>query len=403
MTMPNTTPSGSQPEKKSPRGRLLLLGGVLLAVLLVAGAALLLSGSRWDLPSAFAKTMSALRGEDRTQPRIFAEELDRLLRDGDYTLGLTTGGLFLEADYSRDRRIVSGTVTGMDRELSYSIDDSKILFTLPGRPGYVYGLQRIQWSQLLESPVVSAILEEMGWDWNLDRDLFAPSDLETTLCHGTWEALCRSVEIRELGRQKLNGQRCQVYKLSWSADALAELVTELGSLGEFPGLQELIASLIPDLGPECKCYVNKDGYILGVEFTAGGSPCRFTLEGRENPWDAFTLTVGDTTVYTGGLERSGSALEFRLENESGILLFLSYDDADGSFALSTRDLPRPVTGRLWAGSTLELELSWETEAQGPWQLSLTMAPLGRDPAPLAEVYIGMDFADLARLLLDLGT
>lgn len=404
-------------KKKGISKPLLIGGGVLLAVLLVVGVVfLILSGGKKDLATAFDRTVTAFRGgEDRTRVQTFADELDKYLEDGDYHMSVTCGGtadFSLVTDYSRDGKVMQGTVGMMGMELAYSIDTRTVQFSVPGQFENVYGVQLKKLDQLKNNPLFSSIFGEISGNLVLSADLFAKNDLKTQfrdMAGEEYEALRKSIQIQELEEKELQGQRCQVYEISWSADAAGKLVTALGSMGTLPELGELVTSLIPDLGSACRCYVNKEGYIVGLDFTCAGAQCVFVLEGRENPWDTFTLTVksiyGDTAVYTGGLERFGKRMRFCLENETGILLSLDYDDDTGEFVICTRDDGRLLSGRVRTDGQLYLSLAWQSEELGQQQLELAVAPLTLQPAPLSEHYIDlldMNIADMTRFLLDLG-
>ena len=406
-------PTASVAKKSKSLPKPLLIGGAaLLVVLLVVGVVMLiLNGGKKDLDTAFDRTLTAFRGgETRTQLQRFGDELDLLLKEGDYTMTLTAADLSLTTNYSRDAEVMTGTVTILGRDLAYSLDTKSLQFSIPGQFDNAYSVKLKKVDELLSNPLIAPYIGTYGSFLGKNTDLFAKKDLETLFREAAgdeYDALRKSLEIKELDEKELNGQNCQVYEITWSGKALTDFLAALGGVGSIPELRELFISLTPDIGSECRCYVNND-YIIGLEFTGAGAQCMFTLEGRENPWDAFTLTVrsvyGETAVYTGGLVRTGSAMDFRLENDTGILLAFSYDDATGDFALATRDDGQILSGRLQTRSYLGLTLYIGTP-EGPQELSFTMAPLTSTPAPLSANDIDlldMSVVDLTRLLLDLG-
>lgn len=396
---------------------LLIAGGALLAVLLVVGVVLLcISGGKRDFASAFDQTMTAFRGnETGTQAQTFVQELDELLKDGDYAMTLRTSGdngIFLTTEYSRDDQVMRGDISLMGMELDYSIDSQSIQFLIPGQFDNVYGVELKQLDRLTNNPLLSVLMGDLGKRVDFNGDFFAKNDLETifrNIAGEEYDALRKSVEIKELDEKVLNGQNCQVYQISWSSSAMAKMIAALGSMGTMPELGSLVTSLIPDMGSECRCYIGEDGYIAGVEFTSAGARCLFLLEGRENPWDTFSLSIesiyGETVVYTGGLERSGTESRFTLANDTAVLLSLDYDDATGEFHLSTKDQGSLLSGSLQTRGELRLSLVWNGEALGEYQMEFAIAPLDRKPVPLANHYIDlldMSMSDLTRLLLDLG-
>lgn len=377
--------------------------GVLLVLLLLGVMAMCFFAPGQDLPSALLRTGAALWGE-RGMPRAeaFGEKLEELLEDGDYTMSLSSGDgeLSLVTDYARDHRILEGSLETGDAVLAYSVDRETFQFTVPGKFKYVYGVKLEKLDQLLDDPLFSSVLE----DFRGTEEVSAEHGLENLFRNRVGEAfdaLRRSVQIQQLEMTEFNGQRCRVYQVSWSGEATRQL---LDALGAFPAAGERIRRLLPDFGSECICYVNRKGYIAGVEFTGDGVLCQLLLEGEKNPWDTLILKIQDRgRVYTGGLERSGSALRLCLENQEGIFLVCSYDDADGSFVFRTRDDMRFLSGALEAGEKLCLGLQWEKPVAR--QLTLTLEALRNRPSPLAETYVdllSMDPGDMTRFLLDLG-
>ena len=401
-------------KKKISAKPFLIGGGAVLAVLLVVGLVfLLLSGGSRDLSSAFDRTMEAFRGgNDRTTADRFASEMDKLLQNGDYTMILRSDSddsIYLSMDYSRDNQIMDGIIRLQGVDVAWSIDDESIQFSVPGKFDNVYGLPLEQMDWFLEEPVISAILGDMKSVLDTNADFFKITDLESfirNLAGKEYDALRKSVEIQELDPRDLKGQLCQVYEITWSNEAMNGFLAAVTGMGM---LEEVAALELPDLGSECRCYVNREGYIAGLEFTWTGAQCLFTLEGRENPWDAFTLTVrsiySETFVYTGGMTRTGSRVRFCLEDQAGILLELDYEDQTGEFALRTRDHEQALSGRFKVGDGLGLVLDMDVAGE-IHQLSFSMEASELKPAPLTQKYIDlptMDLVDWTRLLLDLRT
>lgn len=389
---------GPKPEK-SGSGRswkIWTIIGVLLTLLALGVGLFFLSGGKQDLPSALARTGAALWG-DREMPRAmeFGEKLEALLEERAYTMTLSSGDEFsLVTHYSQNNRILKGAMVSGGEKLAYSVDGESLQFAVPGKLEHVYGVKLGKLEQLLENPLFAAVFGGLFGD-----------DPEMLIRNGVAEAvdgLCRSIQVQSLEDAEFNDQRCRSYRVTWSAEAARQL---MDALGAFPVAGERIRGLIPDFGSECTCYVNRKGYIAGVEFIGDGVRCQFLLEGRKNPWDALTLKLqGQNLVYTGALERSGSTLRLVLENWEGMFLACSYDDATGDFALSTRSGGEVLAGRIRTQDGVGVALDFTVQGE-PRQMDVTMAPLADTPAPLSEEYIDlldMNLVDIARFLLDLG-
>lgn len=391
-----------------------------LVVGLVFGVIALLSGGEDDLGSAFGQTMGAFRdGEkDQTQLQTFMTQVSGCLADGEYTFDLTYDGvaqLYLRTDYSYSDKQLQGRFNIMGTEFAYSANEKLLQFTIPGQFDNVYGIRPGDLDKLLDDPLLSQIAGlftgYIGMD--LQADMFPkPTDLEGWFKNAAgdeYEAFLKSVEITEMEEERvLDGRSCRVYEITWSSAAANELISAVGSLGKLPQIGELLNVLVPELDPECRCYVN-DGYLIGLEFVSAGAQCLFVLEGEENPWDAFSLTVnsvyGESLYYHGALERSGESRHLYLEGEGETLLSLDYNDATGEFAVYTRDTGDLLRGQVTAGSEATLRLEWNAGEAGVQALTFTLSELRGQPGQLSADYIDlleMSLTDLTRFLLDLG-
>lgn len=415
--LPGSEPVGKKKGSFSIPKPVLIIGAAVLAVALIVGCIfLVLSGNETDIASAYDRTRAAFEGDSagQTQLEKFLDQANGYLKVGDYTIYLSYSGstqLELQTDYARGDKQLQGTITTMGLQLAYSADNKVMQFSVPGQFDNVYGFKLSQAEKLTENPVLGYALQ--GANLDLDFDFFATTDLETYfegIAGEEYEAFLDSVEIKELDEQALGGEKCKVYEITWSSEASNKLISAVGSLGTLPQIGSLVNALTPELEPECRCYVNSDGYLVGLDFVSAGAQCLLVLEGEDNPWDAFSLTVnsvyGETLYYTGALERNGDAMRVYLSGESGTLVSLDYDNASGAFALYTEDHGQLLKGQVTAGgSEAKLTLEWDAGEAGVQQVTLVLSELENKPRQLSENYIDlldMSISDLTRLMLDLG-
>lgn len=394
----------------------LLIGAAVLVVALIVGVIVMVfSGADTDVASAYDRTRQAFLGdtERQTQLERFFERTNELLKDGDYTITLEldgSGSFELQTDYARGDKQLQGSLSLLGMEIDYSATNKVMQFTIPGSFDNVYGLKISQIEKYAENPVIGNLLSVL--DLDLDLDFFVGTDLESMFEDAAGTELKKfkdSVEIRQIDDRELNGKACQVYEITWSSDAFNKLIAAVGSVGKFSQLGDLVNTLVPELEPECRCYVDSEGYLVGLDFVSAGVQCLLSLEGGENPWDSFTLTVnsvyGEPMVYRGALERSGYTMKLHLSGEAGTLLSLEYNDASGDFSLYTQEDGLQLSGRIYADSASAYAmLEWGAESGLPQSLSLSLTELEEQPEQLAVDYIDLldlSIADMTRLVMDL--
>lgn len=399
----------------------LAIGAVVLVIALIAGVVALvisLTGGEPDVVSAFGKSMDAFadssNAED-SQIHGFVEQLNDYMEDGKYTLRLAYSGngtaLAMETDYDKNARQLQGVLDILDTQITYSVDGKVLQASIPGQFQNVYGVALSEVEELFNHSFVSAITKALKV--NLDFDFFVGTDLKgyfEELAGDNYEELLASVEIEDLGEKELNGEICQVYEVTWSSEATTDLIASVGSLGVLPELGSLLNTLLPELEPECRCYVNDDGYLVAVDFVSAGAQCLFVLDGEDNIWDSFNLTVnsiyGESQYYSGALVQNGDEMYLYLKGESGVFASLEYNDATGDFLLYTQVAGYFLSGNVAVdGKDICLVLEWTVEGSGTQQVTWAMRKLDDEPEQLAAKYIDlldMSLADWTRLLLDLG-
>lgn len=406
------------------------LGAVIAGVLGFAGVAALvvtlLSGS--PLTKALSHTTDGLRNiaQEQTMLQKF-QNCDELLSDrGKYstTLQFRTGrySISLDADYSEKSKTSSGeisfvdNVNDIDLELQFAADKKDLQISAPEVLTNLYGTSWKDMQKKFEGSFLDSLLPD-SLPKNVNWKKLASGDMEDVLKQVFGEKyhdFKKTVQVEKMGARSLrvNGEsmECKAYRITWSSKALHNLLTPGGGSGILKDFTGLLNSIIPEVEPDCLVYVNKDGYLVAVDYVSMGAQCLFVLEGQENPWEQFSLTVkslyGDTVVYNGGAQKIGSIMRVYLENQNERLFLFQFDDTTGEFSLETRSAGNLLKGRLFAeGSTMELEISWYLEGTGNCTLFWSKTTLNQEPEKPLKGYINvldMSLTDIQRLLIDLG-
>lgn len=393
-----------------------LVGGVFAGVKLVGGN---------SLSRAYQRTTKAIAEEANEQKGISAvtSMLEKYENQGKYTLTIgyhnSALALDLSCDYSRNSKLMDGELLYTDAQTSvgvnYAVKKDVIQFTIPGVMQDVYGFSVDKMGKKLDTSAVSKLLP---FDFSALRDLdfFQKTNAAKSLnklTKGKLNVLKDSVKIQYLDKRILSlagkDQTCKMYQVTWNEQTVNALLESLSTNPILSKLVGFVRELIPKIDGDCRCYISKDGYLVGVDLVSLGSKYLFVMEGEENPWDKFSLTVtsltGEVTEYTGGLFNTDSGMQLYLKNQDEIFLGLDYS-SDGKFSVYTDKYGTIVYGTAIAsGDQISLEINLNSAAAGTQQLICTVSALEEKPKQLAKYYVDlldMDLADWQRLLLDLG-
>jgi hypothetical protein len=197
----------------------------------------------------------------------------------------------------------------MDLDLDYSVKRGVVQFTIPGVVQDVYGFSVNKLGNKLGKSPVGKLLP-IDFTALSDADFFQKTNIAKSLnklTKGKFDALKDSVKIKYLDKRTLSfpsgSQPCKMYQVTWNEQALNDLLKSMTGNPVLSKLAGFIKDIIPQIDGDCRCYINEDGYLVGVDLVSLGSKYFFVMEGETNPWDQFSLTVtslyGDTKVYTG--------------------------------------------------------------------------------------------------------
>lgn len=391
-------------------------GGIFAGVKLLGGN---------TLSRAYRRTTVAIAEEANQQKGISAVTglLEKYENHGKYTLVFGYENSALAADlscnYSRSAKLMDGELRYTDHQtaigLDYSVKKDVIQFTIPGVVQDVYGFSVDKLGTKLNHSPIGKLLP-IDFSALSDLNFFQKTNAAKSLnklTKGKLNVLKDSVKIQYLDKRTLSlggeSQTCKMYQVTWNEQALNEV---LQSLAKNPVLGKLVGFLkdiIPKIDGDCRCYINKDGYLVGIDLVSLGSKYFFVMEGQENPWDKFSLTItslsGEIREYTGGLFHTDSGMQLYLKNQEDLFFGLDYS-ADGKFSVYTDKHGTIAYGTMLAsGGQLDLELNLDSAMMGPQKLTCSVSELTDTPEKLAKYYVDlldMNLADWQRLLLDLG-
>lgn len=401
----------AKPEKRAFHGiskTPVIIAGIVAAVVLAVG------GILWGISklenkeqTAVQRTFSELIGEETRFHRFFSD-VNRLLDQGEFSLEAAFSGgardWNVEIDYARPANQLQGNVDVDGFTLDFSANKDVVQLQFPGEYE-VYGF-RVQdvnkvtekINNLLTLPLVGKLLPS-PLPTDLKLNLFEKknlSDILDDIAGEEYRTFRKHMETEEWNGETINrGDRvenCRVYKVSWKSEDLTSLLGALGSGGFLPNFSGLINLLLPEMDPYLFCYVNQEGYFVGARFTVAAEKCMFLLEGNEDLWENFSVTVDTLSdgvkVYRGGRTWQGERMELSLADEKGqTQLRVCYDDANGAFSLSTASLGDVLSGQVVCEEdTAFLGLLWTVHGSDAQSVALTIGKLSGQPEQLGEKY-----------------
>lgn len=343
------------------------------------------------------------------------------LKDGNFTgsIELNAEGLVLESDfdYARSEKVLAGSIDcqvaemGLDLHMNYSADKEALQIMFPEGSYDVFGFRYSDMEKNYEDSLLAKVLPK-GIGGDFGSKLFEePSGISAL--GERFAAFVESLKIKEQDEREIlvggKTKRCSVYQVSWDEDAMKALVKSFG-LNEKPAkFGKKFAALLEKLEPECLCFVDKSGKLIGINVVTLGKQYTFLLEGKDNLWETFSLTETslskETVCYTGRLEKNGSVLMFSLKNEGIELCAVTYDEKDGAFAVHTNTMGTILEGNLTGNKNQStIAFAWDVPEQGPVKIELTLKALEQKPERLAKEYrdlLSMSLIDWQRLLMSL--
>ena len=393
-------------KRKSGSGKILKIVAAVAAVGALGGGifagAKLLGGN--TLSKAYQRTTAAIAEEAKEQKGISAVTglLEKYEDQGKFTLEIAYQNSALETDlscnYSRGSKLMDGTLQYADSQttldLDYSVKSDVIQFTIPGVVQDVYGFSVNKMGDKLNKSPIGKWLS-IDFSALSDLNFFRKTNVAKSLnklTKGKLDVLKDSVKIQYLDKRTLSlggeSQTCKMYQVTWNEQAVNEL---LQSLTKNPLLSKLVGFLkdiIPKIDGDCRCYISKDGYLVGIDLVSLGSKYFFVMEGQENPWDKFSLTItslsGEVREYNGGLFHTDAGMQLYLKNQEELFFGLDYT-TDGEFSVYTDKYGTIAYGTLLSsGDQLDLELNLNSEMMGSQKLTCTVSALEEKPEKLAK-------------------
>lgn len=374
---------------------------------------------------AYKRTTGAITEEVNGQKDIsaVAKQLEKYEQQGKYTLDIgyqnSELSVNMQCDYSRGDKLMDGVIhysdAQMDLDLDYSVKRGVVQFTIPGVVQDVYGFSVNKLGNKLGKSPVGKLLP-IDFTALSDADFFQKTNIAKSLnklTKGKFDALKDSVKIKYLDKRTLSfpsgSQPCKMYQVTWNEQALNDLLKSMTGNPVLSKLAGFIKDIIPQIDGDCRCYINEDGYLVGVDLVSLGSKYFFVMEGETNPWDQFSLTVtslyGDTKVYTGGLSNTNQGMRLYLQNQDELFFEAEYNN-DGSFSVYTDKFGTIVYGNLTVSNgCVNLEANLNSTMMGPQKLTCKVSALAGKPEQLTKYYVDlldMSLADWQRLLLDMG-
>lgn len=445
--------AGKEPKapKAKKTGLWVMLGcGVVLIGLVAALLVAFLGGGKSKLAKSFDKTMDAFEDAfDNTGLPEVIKNLEAIEKQNADTVNLsvnsdTYGGTFgvqAAIDMDAAAKAASGYVQisadGSYFEGKFSVNDDTFMLNFPQ---LFDDALSVDLANLGKDASKSELVGMMGIDIpeDLSFELFPDSkgdkstDLAAELekaCGKEWKAVIKSVKLTDEEKEK-DGS---VYTVTVDPDAIYDLMesfidflqnneTYLDMAEQYNidvGFNGISASEMEDALEEIQDQINNfpatvqvrlnKGYLNGVYVDVDGQVVSFELNGKDNPWESYTLQADGTTLLEGSITQSkGKTVWTNQINDSwgepdSELRFIM--DADGDFTLETEDIYWEETEEILTGTIapkdggMLIELNIDDYGD-TITVSLEVLPLQYKPAQISDKPVNLfqmdedDFNDL---------
>lgn len=428
-TEPKKKKSGLSGLKLKP-GAVKLIAGALAAVTVVGGgAAVLLGGTSRQVTSALEQNQEAISEEISQLPQMAAvgENFTALNDDGKFTVraDITTDMLALEGTmhYDRKDKSLAGSVVyandEQDLDVKFDFASDNKVFTLAADryTADIYGFKLKEFAQFYSKTPLALFfpLTNSGGEPNVE--FFKKMDFSKAMeeKYGeAWDNFRKSLEYEELNERdmEIGGRmvRVRAYEITWDTSAASKLISTM--LGQEDGFLDDLIELFKVMEPDCRFYVDEEGFVVAADFVAAGNKCTVKFEGADNIWNQCTLSslsiAGGEGAISGYLTIDDGVVSGEIEWEDVMRYELDYDDSDGGFTM-----------RAWTGGTewyldgaltaqnggAQLRLGGYLPNHGRVDVSLELNPLENEPELMDDKYVDlmdMDASNWQRLLIDIN-
>lgn len=341
----------------------LVLGAALLCLIVFAYNRLFTPEKQ--VKDAVTSSSDAVAEEILTLDSIsgFLETMEQISEDGKYTMSLgmvsTDQDVSWSMDYDRKEKNIAGQIDyrapagAGSVDLRFYVDNQDVRISAPQIVDDIYGFDLDVFSKKYDKSILRSILG-LPSAKKLKLDLYKPFKWDKVLklnAGDSWTDFTSTIDVELFSQREImlggEGVACTVYKVTWSAAAADKLLRTISGGGILTLPIDLI-TLLPNMEPDCRLYVDGEGKWVGGDMILGDSKYILLLEGKQNVWDNVTLEiqpmVGENRKYAGGLTVKNDKLSLTLRDANEVFLNVSYDDVTGAFSARTK------AGTLLAGS-----------------------------------------------------
>ena len=411
-------------------GAVKLIAGALAALTVVGGgAAMLLGGTSRQVTNALEQNQEAITEEISQLPQLAAvqDNYDALNDDGKYTVyaDITTDHLVLAGGMNYDRRdkALAGSVAyanpeqDLDVKFDFASDNRDFTLAADRYTADIYGFKLKEFAEFYSKTPLALLLPLTNSGEEPNLEFFKKMDFAEAMeeKYGeAWKNFKKSLSYEELNERdmEIGGRMVPVraYEITWDTAAASRLISAM--LGQEEGFLDDLISMFKVMEPDCRFYVDENGFVVAADFVTAGNKCTVKFEGTDNIWNQCTLSslsiAGGEGAISGHLVIDDGVVSGEIEWDNVMHYALDYDDADGSFAM-----------RGWAGGTewyldgavtavgggAQLRVGGYLPQHGRVDVRLELNPLEQAPELMDDKYVDlmdMDASNWQRLLIDIN-
>lgn len=326
-------------------------------------------------------------------------------------------------DYDRKEKALAGTIAyanvekELDVKFDFASDNREFVLAADRYTDDLYGFKLKEFAAFYSKTPIALLFPLDKTQKEPNIEFFRKVDFAQSMDEkygDAWKNFRKSLDYEELNERdmEIGGEMIPVraYEVTWDSTAASKLISAM--LGQKEGLLDDLIRLFKFMEPDCRFYVNEEGYIVAVDFVVSGNKCTIKFEGERNVWERCTLSslsiAGGEGAISGYLIIEDGEVDARFELNQSMCYELHYTDSTGEFSMSavtektSWNLDGAITSRN-GGS--QLRMGGYLPNHGRVDVTVELNPLENEPELIDDKYVDlmdMKASNWQRLLIDIN-
>lgn len=414
----------------NPTVRKVVLAVLAGVVAVGAGVTVLAGGASRRVENALAQNREAIVEAASALPELAgARDHFTALNDGGrftVKMDITADTMSVDGsmDYDRKEKALAGTVAyanvekELDVKFDFASDNREFVLAADRYTDDLYGFKLKEFAAFYSKTPLALLfpLDKTQKEPNIEffRKVDFAENMEKKY-GDAWKNFRKSLDYEELNERDMEiaGEMIPVraYEITWDSKAATRLVSAI--LGqEKEGLLDDLIGLFKFMEPDCRFYVNEEGYIVAVDFVVSGNKCTIKFEGEDNVWERCNLSslsiAGGEGAISGYLIIEDGVVDGKFELNQSMCYELHYTDSTGAFSMSavTEKTSWHLDGAITShNGGSQLRMGGYLPNHGRVDVTVELNPLENEPELIDDKYVDlmdMKASNWQRLLIDIN-